>query len=168
MKIHQISRATMAKGLAIYGVLFLFLDLVIWQALGSDAYALAVGLSAFIVVAFVVLAFRLLLLPDKCWVQVTPENVSWRTPDKPRRIITPTGSVPVASVAGFEVIAQQFEMRKGRPLNGEAVRLTLTDGGTVTLPLWSSALRRTPPFELLLAQLQSVATGHTNRADATS
>lgn len=158
----------MVKGLAVYGVLFLFLDVIVWLALGSDAHALAVGLTVFVAVAFVVLCFRLLSLPDKCWVEVTPEKISWRTPPKPRRSVTPTGSVPLAAVSGFEAIPQQFEVRKGRPLNGETVRLTLTDGGVVTLPLWSSALRRTQPFQLLLAQLQSIATDHPNRADATS
>jgi hypothetical protein len=168
VKIHQVSRATAVKRLAVNGVFFLFLALVSWLAVDRDAHAVAVGLYVFIVVGFVVLLFRVLSLPNKCWVEVTPEKVSWRTPDKPRRFVTPTGSVPLAAVSGFEVIPQQFEMRKGHPLNGEAVRLTLTDGGTVTLPLWCSALRRTQPFELLLAQLHSVTTDHTNRADATS
>ena len=156
----------MVKGLAVYGVLFLFLDLVAWLALGGDMHVIAVGLSVFIVVAFVVLSFRSLAVPDKCWVEVVPEKISWRTPDNPRRSLTPTGSVPLAAVSGFEVIPQQFEMRKGRPLNGEAVRLTLTDGGAVTLPLWSSALRRTEPFQLLLARLQSATTQHANRGSA--
>jgi hypothetical protein len=168
VKIYQVSWATAVKRLAVNGVFFLFLGLVSWLAVDRDAHPVAVGLYVFIAVGFAILSFRLLSLPGKCWVEVTPGNVSWRSPDKPRRSVTPTSSVPLAALSGFEVIPQQLEMRKGRPLNGEAVRLTLTDGGTVTLPLWCSALRRTQPFEQLLAQLQSVTTAHTNRADATS
>lgn len=165
MKISQISMADRAKGVAVFAVLYLFGDLMFWLALGDDAHAVAVGLSVFIALAFVFSAIRL-LLTDKCWVAVMPEKISWRSPDKPYRIVTPTGSVPLAAVSGFEVIPQQSERRKGRPLNGEAVRLTLTDGGVVTLPIWCSALRRTQQFELLLAQLRSVTTDHADRAQA--
>ncbi len=126
------------------------------------------ALYVFLAVGFVVYLFRTLSLPGKCWVEVTPETISWRSPSKPRRFVTPTGSVPLTAVSAYDVIPQQLDMRKGRPLNGEAVRLVLTDGGTVTLPLWCSALRRTQTFELLLAQLQSVMTGHSNPSDATS
>ncbi|GIH18947.1 hypothetical protein [Rugosimonospora africana] len=167
MKIHQVNSATISKRLAVNGVFFLFLALIVRLAIDRDAHAVAVGLYVFLAVGFVVLFFRLLSLPGKCWVEVTSEKISWRAPGKPRRFVTPTGSVPLAAVAGFEVMPQQLEMRKGRPLNGETVRLTLTDGGTVTLPLWCSALRRTQPFEVLLAQLRSATKDHTNRADAT-
>lgn len=168
MKVHQLSRQAILKSLAVNVAFFLFLDLVVWLGPGRDTYAVAVGLSVFIAVGLVVLVFRLLSLRAKCWVEVKPERISWRTPDKPRRFVTPTGSVSLAAVSGFEVIRQQLEVRKGRPLNGETVRLSLTDDGRVTLPIWCSALRRTQPFELLLAQLQSVTTDHTDRADATS
>jgi hypothetical protein len=167
MKIHQVSRASMVKGLAVYGVLFVLLDLMVWATIGADAHAVAVGLSIFIAAGFVVLAIRLMALPGKCWVKVTTEEIGWRTPAKPRRSATASGSVPLTAVSGFEVIPQQLEIRKGRPLNGEAVRLILADGETVTLPLWCSALRRTEPFELLLVQLRSVTMDCT-RVDATS
>jgi hypothetical protein len=168
MKIHQLSGRAMLTNLAVNAVFFLFLDLVVWLALSRDTHAVAVGLSVFIAVGFVVLVFRLLSLRARCWVDVRPERISWRTPAKPRRLVTPTGSVPLAAISGFDVIPQQLAVRKGRPLNGETVRLTLTDDSLVTLPIWCSALRRTQQFELLLAQLQSVTTDHTNRADATS
>jgi hypothetical protein len=76
--------------------------------------------------------------------------------------------VPLRAVSSFEVFPQQLERRHGRPLNGEAVRLILADGNTITLPLWSPAKRRTKPFELLLAELRSVKTDRTNGVDATS
>lgn len=167
MKIHQVSRTSMMKGLAAYGVFFLLLDLMVWATIGADAHAVAVGLSIFIAGGFVVVTIRLMSLPGKCWVKVATEEIAWRTPAKPRRSVTPSGSVPLTAVSGFQVIPLQFEMRKGRPLNGEAVRLILADGDTITLPLWCSALRRTEPFELLLAQLRSVTTDLTH-VDATS
>jgi hypothetical protein len=168
VKIHPISMATMVKGLALYGVLFAFLDLMVWLAIGGDAPTVAIALSIFIVAGFVVLAIRSLSVPNKCWVQVSPAGIAWRTPPKPRRFVTPTGSVPLDAVAGFEVFPQQFEMRKGRPLNGEAVRLILVDGRTITLPFWCSAMRRTAVFDLLLTQLRSVITDLTDVPTAKS
>lgn len=166
MKIHQCSRATMVKGLAVYAVPFLVLDLMVWLS-GDDAQA-AVGYSVFIAVVFVVVAVRSLSVPNKCWVEVTPEGIGWRTPPKPRRLVTPSGSVPLRAISSFEVFPQQLERRHGRPLNGEAVRLILADGNTITLPLWCPAKRRTKPFERLLAELRSVKTDRTNGVDVTS
>jgi hypothetical protein len=157
MKIKAYGDKAARLAVVLYTVVCVFMVAVVGLAIQRDAPAVAYGLYVFIAIMFVYQSSRMLLLPNKCWVHVGPEGVAWRTPAKIRWDATPTGSATKESISGFEVVPQQFELRKGRPLNGEAVRLTLTDGATVTLPIWTSAMRRSPAFEQLIVQLRSVS-----------
>jgi hypothetical protein len=158
MRIYQASYGYVVKALAIYAVFFGFLAIMEWFGLSSDSRPTAIGLLVFIAAGYLFIAIKMITLPEKCWVKFTADHIIWRTPKNPRRTVTPSGSVPLNGVRGFDTVPQQFEARKGRFLNGEAARLLLADGATVTLPIWCSALRRTQTFESLLRQLRLVTT----------
>jgi uncharacterized membrane protein YfcA len=96
------------------------------------------------------LLVRMVIALRRRWVYVGPQGVAWRTPKRPGFTATPTGSVTLDQVTGYQTKAQPIGRR-----SGQIVILTLAGGGTVRLPIWGQAGQMDGPQHGLLQALRA-------------
>ncbi|WP_034591269.1 hypothetical protein [Hamadaea tsunoensis] len=92
---------------------------------------------------------RMVVASRRRWVFVGPQGIAWRTPARAGFDAAPTGSVVLDQVTDYHIGPQALGRRPG-----QAVTLTLADGGTVKLPIWAPVGQPFGPQEEMIRALR--------------